>query len=65
MKSGRSKHEDTTIKIDAVVETALKKAMDAGPYPKEAPESRPSRSAQRTKPTRPSACPKSSVKRSW
>jgi hypothetical protein len=41
--------KDTTIKIEADIETALKKAMDAGPYPKEAPKSRPSRSAPRTK----------------
>ena len=52
----KKKHDDTTVKINADIETALKKAMDAGPYPKEAPKSRPSRSAPRTKsPARPPA----------
>ena len=45
----KQKHEDTTIKINADIETALKKAMDAGPYPAEKPKSRPSRSSPRTK----------------
>jgi hypothetical protein len=45
------KHDDTTIKLDMDLEHALKKAMDAGPYPAEKPKSRPSRSAPRTKST--------------
>ena len=45
----KRQHEDTTTKINADIETALRKATDAGPYPKEAPKSRPSRSAPRTR----------------
>lgn len=30
----RKKHEDTTIKLDMTIEEALKRAVDAGPYPR-------------------------------
>ena len=49
MADKKQRHDDTTIKIDMDLEHALKKAMDAGPYPAEKPKSQPSRSAPRTK----------------
>ena len=44
------KHKDTTISLDGMtIEEALAKVVKAGPYPKDKPKSRPSRSAPSTK----------------
>jgi len=43
------KHDDTRLKLQLDIEQALRKAVDAGPYPDAAPKSRPSRSSPRTK----------------
>ena len=46
---GEKKHMDTRITLDGLtIEEALKKVIEAGPYPKDKPKSRPSRSAPRT-----------------
>ena len=48
-----SQHKDTRVSLDGMtIEEALKKAIDAGPYPKEKkePKKAPSRSSRRTNP---------------
>jgi hypothetical protein len=47
--SEQKKHEDTRVSLDGLtIEEVLKKAIDAGPYPKDKPKSRPSHSSRRT-----------------
>jgi len=53
MLGKRKKHEDTTVKLDMSIEQALRKAVDAGPYPKEPAKKRPSRSGPSTSPRAP------------
>ena len=51
--SQERKHKDTRVSLDGMtIEEALKKVIDAGPYPKtkKEPKKAPSRSSQRTKP---------------
>ena len=49
MSHKKQKHEDTATKLDMTIEEALKKAVDAGPYPKK-PRKTSMRSAPDTSP---------------
>ena len=47
--SDKKKHDDTTIKLDMGIEDALRKAVEAGPYPKAEKKPRRPRSSRDTK----------------
>ncbi len=52
----KRKHEDTRLSLDGMsIEEALRKAVNAGPYPKEKkePKKAPPRSSRRTSPDAP------------
>ena len=53
MNESKHPHEDTSISLDGLtIEEALKKAMDAGPYPKE-----PKKAPRDTNPAAPQPAP--------